>query len=199
MTKRIMAFLLVLAMVASFVPVVGAGAVELDPMQDHTAHDSTWTKWENGKAMPTAAGKYYLATDVELTAAWTANADITLCLNGHHIRQTTANQRVIDVAKTLTVFDCTARYEGDTYVSGTITGGSRTYGAGISVKNNAVLNLYGGAICGNHCTSGDGFGGGVFLFVQEIYPVTPGGEGLHSPGADAPAAAGNHNSFHSTP
>ena len=162
MTKRILAFLLVLAMVASFVPVMAAGA-ETDPLQAHTEHDGTWTKWDNGSAMPTAAGNYYLTTDVELTAAWVTSGEITVCLNGHHIRQTAANQRVIDVNGTLSVYDCTAHYEGDTYVSGTITGGSRTYGAGISVKNNAVFNLYSGAVSGNHCTSGDGFGGGIYL------------------------------------
>ena len=92
MMKRLLSALLVLTMLASFLPVVGVSGAE----ETHT-HDSSWTKWENGSAMPTAAGKYYLATDVELTAIWTVSADITLCLNGHHIRQTTANQRVIDV------------------------------------------------------------------------------------------------------
>ena len=45
---------------------------------------------------------------------------------------------------------------------------------------------------------GNGFGGCVVLFVQEIDPVAPGGKGLHGPGADAPASAGDHNCFHNS-
>jgi len=167
MTKRVISILLVLALVASFVPVISTviAAEELpgpDSLKSHTDHKD-FTKWSDPDSLPTAAGNYYLDVDVDLTATWTVSADIKLCLNGHTIRQTGSNLRVIDVNKTLTVFDCHVAYEGDTYVGGSITGGTRTYGAGISVKNNAVLNLYGGAITGNQSTASEAFGGGVYL------------------------------------
>jgi len=169
MTKRLISFFIVLAMVASFVPVlsVGISAEGLpgpDALKDHTDHEG-WTKWTDATKLPTEAGNYYLDVDVNLSgAAWTVNSDIKLCLNGHHVKQTTANQRVIDLNKSLTVFDCTASYDAaGNYKSGTITGGSRTYGAGVSVRVNAVLNLYGGAITGNANTASEGYGGGVYL------------------------------------
>ncbi|MCM1167355.1 MAG: hypothetical protein NC299_16295 [Lachnospiraceae bacterium] len=47
-----------------------------------TGNHSGWTATST---LPTAAGKYYLTSDVNVTAQTKISADITLCLNGYTI------------------------------------------------------------------------------------------------------------------
>ena len=100
MTKRLFAWVLVLALLMSLMPAVtlGVGAADED---QHTNHEG-WTAWSDKTKLPTAAGKYYLTVDVSLTAQWTVPTGEThLCLDGHHITQT-GNNRVLGVTVTHT-------------------------------------------------------------------------------------------------
>ena len=93
MTKRILAWVLVLALVFSLMPLVSAEteAPGMSEWHDHTTHEG-WTAWSGTTGLPTTAGKYYLTADVTLTKEWTVPSGEThLCLNGHHITQTGSN------------------------------------------------------------------------------------------------------------
>ena len=175
MGKRVIAWVSVLVMVLSFMPAAavaageslsvdghwdGAGPVEGEETSarpaGHRNHklcsDDSCTShgqviefqpWEEDDGLPTE-GNWYLTKDVTLRgASHTPTGDLTLCLNGKTVTQTTAGQRVINAltGKTLNITDC------DT--TGTLTGGTQTYGAAVSVRNGGVFNLYGGKITGN--------------------------------------------------
>ena len=105
--------------------------------------DVVFQEWDKTDSLPTAAGNYYLKDNVTLTAVVSIEEDVVICLNGKTITQTKANTRVMNIASgaTVTITDC-----GTT---GTITGGSGTYGAAIGVRTNSVLNMYAGKITGN--------------------------------------------------
>ena len=126
-----------------------------------------WTKWTATNSLPTGAGNYFLANDVELTGRWDVSSDIKLCLNGHTITQTKEGQRVLKVGTgTLTITDC---QEG-----GKLTGGTATAdGGGIRVEGeNAKLVMYNVTLSGNTTT---GHGGGIFVVSNaqaELYNVT---------------------------
>ena len=53
------------------------------PFVHHAAEG--WTAWANASAVPTETGKYYLDTDVSVSAVVKIAPDqeVTLCLNGH--------------------------------------------------------------------------------------------------------------------
>ena len=116
MTKRILAWLLTLAVLFSVVPGVTLGAEAAGASMpgasefcNHTSH-SGWTEWTTAGSLPTAAGNSYLGVDVKLTAAWDAYGDIHLCLNGHSITQTASAARVANVrGKSLSIYDCTGK------------------------------------------------------------------------------------------
>ena len=171
MTKRFFAWVLVVAMLLSLMPAITLG-VSAEGEDKHTGHEG-WTAWSDKTKLPATAGKYYLTVDVALTAQWTVPTGEThLCLGGHHITQT-GNSKVIGVnaGRTLSVYDCAPAYEGETYVGGTISGGTGSdHGHGIWVaRGNAggkpgVFNLYGGRITGNKYTgSANAKGGAVYL------------------------------------
>ena len=172
MAKRLFAMLLVLAMVLSFMPVIGVMAEgELDK---HTSHEG-WTEWTDSTKLPTAAGQYYLSVDVNLTAVWNAPAGEThLCLGGHTITQTATNKRVLGVGTgcTLSIYDCAESYNAKgEYVGGQITGGQKNdhghgiwIGRGSTNENPGTLNLYGGRICGNkYSGAANARGGAVYM------------------------------------
>ena len=102
----------------------------------------------------TSGGRVYLANDITITSTITVTDELTLCLNGHTLKNTAANTRVIyiDRGGTLNLTDC-----GST---GTITGGSLTgsYDYGGGVYNYGTFAMYGGIISGNTANYG---GGGV--------------------------------------
>mgnify|MGYP007111702685 CR=1 FL=1 len=83
----------------------------------------------------------YLANDITINAAITVTGELTLCLNGHTLKNTASNKRVIHInGGTLNLTDC-----GST---GTITGGSLTgsYDYGGGVYNYGTFAMYGGII-----------------------------------------------------
>ncbi len=59
----------------------------------HDNHDG-FIAWTNPNAMPTEAGKYYLATDVTIDKLWEAPDGVVLCLNGHILRNTNVSAAI---------------------------------------------------------------------------------------------------------
>lgn len=147
-----------------------------------------FTAWDTADAMPSAAGNYYLTTDVTLNSYWQPPNGVNLCLNGH-VLKTTSYHPVIYVGSgvTLNICDCKDHDASDTrhkfsedtvntgvwkldeagtlsLTGGVITGGrnGNTAGGGGIQINGGTLNLYGGNIVGNY-TGAAGGGGGVYV------------------------------------
>ena len=122
----------------------------------------TFTAWPGIKNVGNG-GAYYLTGDI---GGFTVpnGVDLTLCLNGHDISQTSENGPVVTVepGATFTLCDC----KGSSAYGGRIMHSSRdnTYGIGVyvgekaSVNNSAVFNMYSGTISNN--TSIDRVDGG---------------------------------------
>ena len=103
MKKRLTAIIISLTMVLSCLP-TGIYAEPVDTVCEHLGT----TGWQNVTAstgLPTASGNYVLTEDIDLTAVWQigTGVDISLCLNGHTIKQTTNGQRVIYVIGVLKI------------------------------------------------------------------------------------------------
>ncbi len=81
--KRIYAIILSIAMLLAMMPTMAGVAFATDA---HIHDGVTFTIWTDSTKLPTAAGNYYLDTDVTLNKKWTVSNDITLCLNGHAIK-----------------------------------------------------------------------------------------------------------------
>ena len=140
---------------------------------DHTVEDEkTFTAVSTYAELVAAAtngGNYYLANDIEINSTITVTGDLTLCLNGHTLKNTDDNTRVINIdGGTLNLTDC-----GST---GTITGGSLTsgvsydyFGAGVKVTDGA-FNMYGGIISGNTAN----YGGGVSVDYGSTFTLYDG-------------------------
>lgn len=112
--------------------------------------DITWTEWNSSTTLPTAAGSYYLTTDVALGARWNVSDDIKLCLNGYTITSS-ADNAVVYVAKELVLCDCGSRAP-----AGIITHAGGKSGRGVYIASGGALAMYGGAIRGNSATNGAG-------------------------------------------
>ena len=73
-------------------------------------HDNiTFTKWTSTDSLPTAAGDYYLESNVTLSDTWTVpSGEVNLCLNGKTISRSNSGAAVIKVnsGSTLNVYDC---------------------------------------------------------------------------------------------
>ena len=128
MTKRILAFVIVLAMVLSVLPVQMVAAEQTVPTHGHSdAHQCsshcpggtiTWKPWgiTNGSktTFPTESGHYYLECDVTLAARADipAGKDITICLNGWTLSEN-GSGNISYLSGYLTISDCTAYYDED--------------------------------------------------------------------------------------
>lgn len=178
MTKRILSFMVVLAMVLSLVPVFAVAADVSDPTATkHTHTDAhacseqcdgnvTWVAWTAGDKLPTENGHYYLTQDVQLAATTdvAAGKDITICLNGYNIRSKT-NARIGFVYGKLTISDCTAYTdEAGSYICGSVVGSTAADGAVYGVRRGGTLVLESGRITGGKTT---GTAGGGALFLQK--------------------------------
>lgn len=172
MTKRLIAFVIVLAMLVACLPVgVLAEGSQVVGEHGHTdAHKCSeqcaggtivWTAWGktngNNTSLPTQSGHYYLEDNITLSARndIPAGTDITICLNGWNITET-GNGNVSYVFGKLTVSDCTAGYEDGTYVSGAVTGCSFANGGAFNVRPGGTLVLESGKLSGNSGTGGAG-------------------------------------------
>ena len=80
-----------------------------------------WTEWTTPTSLPTEAGNYYLATNVDLTATWTVSGSPTnLCLNGHVIKQTVqASVITVNNGATLNLYDCDTTTVHNGYIDST--------------------------------------------------------------------------------
>jgi len=118
----------------------------------NTEHEKVlFQPWTGKTELPTS-GAYYLTEDVSLDGAAALSEDVTICLNGHTVTQTKADNRVITVtAGNVRITGCKG---------GTITGGKSTgYGGGITANASAAeLELYNITITGNTAKTN---GGGV--------------------------------------
>ena len=97
----------------------------------------------------TSGGRVYLANDITITSTITVTDELTLCLNGHTLKNTASNTRVINIDRgsTLNLTDCRS--------TGTITGGN-IIGDGGGVFNEGTFAMYGGIISGNTADKGGG-------------------------------------------
>lgn len=124
------------------------------------------TPWTDNTKLPTEEGTYYLETDVTLAAPVEISKDVTLCLNGHTIKGTNGDQgpeAILVTSGTLKITNCQS--------TGQITSqGSKTQ-RGITIKSDAVLELYNVIVSGFQ-TDGDGAGiktdGSVGIYAKSI-------------------------------
>lgn len=152
--------MVIVALAASIFAVIGTGGAA-DAVDEHS-HDG-WTEWTSGNSLPSAAGHYYLATDVTLTATWTVNFTISLCLNGHSIvmdqADGTIRTSVIKVTSStgfLNLYDCnpsTTSFNGITHAK---VGDDTKLGCGVSVESGGTFIMEGGTIFGNKNDKGGG-------------------------------------------
>ena len=125
-----------------------------DHAKDECGHDGvTWNIWADATALPTAAGHYYLMTDVTLGAVagmtYNTGAEVTICLNGFSISGAgTGRHFRLSNGSKLNICDCTG--------CGAITNGNNAKAGiawiGIDQGDTAggSLTIYGGTISGNH-------------------------------------------------
>ena len=120
---------------------------------DH--EEETWTAWTKADSLPTE-GRYYLDTDVQLSAQVKTTGDLQLCLNGHTVTAGAgARHFVAAYGTTLSLTDC-----GTT---GKLTGGTAAWGASISLDYTGIFNMYGGTIAGNGSTADSGGIGAIYV------------------------------------
>ena len=117
--------------------------------------EESWTAWTKADSLPTE-GKYYLDTDVQLSAQVKTTGDLKLCLNGHTVTAGAgARHFVAGYGTTLTLTDCQ-----DT---GKLTGGTAAWGASISLDYTGTFHMYGGTISGNENTADSGGIGAIYV------------------------------------
>ena len=186
MIKRLVSFLVALTLVLSVLPadlVVSAELVEHSHNGSHKCSEQcpgnvTWTAWESKTSLPANSGHYYLTGDVTLSTRYAvaSGKSITICLNGYDVTVASGATGNPYINGKLTIADCTAHYEGDTYVSGKLTGSQNGDGGLFNVRGSGgVLVLEGGTITGNNGTNSggaislQGSGSGVFhMYGGEI-------------------------------
>ena len=139
--------------------------------------------WQGVSSLPSDSGYYYLTQNVTINSTWSPANGTVLCLNGYGISMTN-NGPVIHVQPDVTFTLCDCNGSQNRYTHG-ITHGGNGRGAGVLVgqsakigeeatagTNNAVFNMYGGAIYNNYpwpasgenaaSASGVLIGGGTF-------------------------------------
>ena len=184
MGKRILAWLLCVAMIASFVPAsVFAECAEVTQSPKAGTHQATghtcddagcgetnWQPWPTDGSRPTN-GHYYLTGNVQLEGMVSVKAGekLHVCLNGF-VMTAAAGKRLMSSSEAgaeIVITDCTAYTdENGVYQAGALTGGVNTgkSGAGaVYVATNAVLKLYNGRITGNISKHDNAEGGAIVL------------------------------------
>lgn len=186
-------------------------------MPGHTCELVTWTAktgWIGDNTI-TDGGYYYLSGDSTGLRVGTeaATKNVHLCLNGHTINNTTANQRTVQVYGSLTVCD----HEGNGVITGTsssvtdgtivwmkkdtysftLYGGNLYAGEGTTnldrggiVGYYGTFNMYGGTITGLDLTADgtaadNGWGGAVLVNNFNMYGGTINGCSVINGGAVA--------------
>ena len=156
--------------------------------ETHTGDHGEYTlpkgaTWQGVDSLPSDSGYYYLTKNVTIDSTWSPANGTVLCLNGYSISMTN-NGPVIHVQPGVTFTLCDCNGSQNRYTHG-ITHGGNGKGAGVLVgksakigeeatagKNDAVFNMYGGAIYNNYpweaggenaaSASGVLIGGGTF-------------------------------------
>ena len=146
----------------------------------------SFTAWDKSDSLPYEAGNYYLTSDVTLSANWSVNGDIALCLNGHNIIRNGGNTVTVNNGGTLSIYDCSKTQHKFTEnnglwvldeINGTnlLTGGcimgvnpgaGDTDGIGVFINGGGTFNLYGGNIAGNYASKA---GGGVMVCEGAVF------------------------------
>ena len=139
--------------------------------------------WQGVSSLPSDSGYYYLTQNVTISSTWKPANGTVLCLNEYGISMT-GNGPVIHVQPDVTFTLCDCNGSQNRYTHG-ITHGGNGRGAGVLVgksakigeeatagTNNAVFNMYGGAIYNNYPQKASGenaasasgvlIGGGTF-------------------------------------
>ena len=139
--------------------------------------------WQGVDSLPSDSGYYYLTQNVTINSTWSPANGTVLCLNGYGISMA-GNGPVIHVRPGVTFTLCDCNGSQNRYTHG-ITHDSRSNGRGAGVlvgqsattedtagTNDAVFNMYGGAIYNNYpwpasgenaaSASGVLIGGGTF-------------------------------------
>ena len=165
-TKKILALLLSLTLILSYVPMAHAAGEKTYCAYGHTSHAGitcdaeliTWSAWEETTSLPTS-GNYYLTGDVTISSACSPS-DLNLDLNGCNITRTLSSSstgsacNVFSVAtgKSFLLTDTNAERTGIVSVSfgGGASVGNSTLGKVVKVGPNATMKLYGGIIDGSN-------------------------------------------------
>ena len=117
---------------------------------DHTSCSTItdWIAWGDSDTetttLPSAAGNYYLVSDVNLAKVhyFPKNTTITICLNGHTVNGVSKKTvAFIDMGTVLNITDCG---EGGKFV-----GTSTTYAGVFYMYEDSTLNLYAGKLDGS--------------------------------------------------
>lgn len=166
------------------------------PVVAHT-DDGTWESVTSLNEI-SESGNYYLDGDITLndeTGEWIipTGKEITLCLNGHIIKQTASNRPVILISGSGTVlnlYDCNTEiryyfnkdanglwtlsednaHTENSVTGGIIIGGSSVSGGGVCI-NGGTFNMHGGNIVGNKASS---CGGGVYVNEPGTFTLSGG-------------------------
>ena len=167
MTKRTIAWTLSVIMLLSVLANVSFHAVAAETQHNHSnAHSCseqcadgtiTWTAW-GSNSFPTTSGHYYLTKDITLPARITvaAGKDITICLNGYDMTVASGATGSTYIQGKLIISDCTAYYDGETYVSGAVSGSKSDNGGLMNVRAGGAFVLEGGKLTGNTATASGG-------------------------------------------
>lgn len=195
MLKRMTAWVLVIALLASVMPmsIAAEGEPTYPAPNSHSAEqhncehcdgEITWEAWGDTdtekKTLPTASGHYYLVSDIEKTAKteMAATADIVLCLNGYTIdgNSTDTIYRVVTSGK-LRIDDCTAYTDAEgVYHAGKLINGKNTGGVGgtFYVNGTSTLTMTAGIVSDSQnlrTTTDLAYGGGA-LHLRNTAQVT---------------------------
>ena len=188
MIKRMLAMVLVLAMVLSLMPTVvlaeGTEVVKSPRSGQHTdaghADDcgltSGWQAWgdDPGETGLPTSGNWYLTKDIHVTGGVNTTGDLNLCLNGFVIYKT-GTGRIYGTqngsANTMTICDCTAYEDNGVYYAGALTGGlmtSQDGGGAVFVRRQGVLKVYDGRFVNNIYKHDTEITGGGAIMLQGV-------------------------------
>ena len=122
---------------------------------------TTTDSGKTGRAYSLPSGSYYLAEDLDVTKSFviTNGKNVTLCLNGHTLRNTlaaNADQKYyyssfFFVYGTLNICDHTGG--GKIKMNSELETSSRSYAGYVFSVQYGLLNIYDGSICDSHCYS----------------------------------------------
>ena len=178
MFKRMLALLMVVVMVATFLPVSvlaeDAPHIHCECGKEKTLDatcENCGTKaveWTGVDAMPTANGHYYLTKDISAELVeYGSGAEVSICLHGRTVTSTNG-ERILTAAAggaNVIITDCAEN-------QGSLTGATKTKnGTVLRVNYGSTITMYGGRVTGNTAPSG----GDGTIYVGEGTTAIEGG------------------------